>query len=321
MNTTVSIILCSYNRADHLEKTLRSFREVKVPEDWTAELILVDNASTDTTAEVMQAFDHPEMPVRVVREDKQGVNNARNRAVEKAQGQVFLFTDDDVRFPRGWIKGMCTPILQDDADAVAGGVELAGTVQRDWMTPRHRELLASTERIHAESPDRMVGANMAVGKHVFDTIPKFDPELGPGQLGLGGETLFALQMREVGFEIETAFDVVVRHYPSRSRLGREKWKEAAKKSGRAGAYRSYHWEHRQYSLPVLLAGWGYYTFRLYCSRVLDRVFSDTNSPMPIWEFHLRRRIHRICYHFREYGTSVKYNKYGLLKKSIGHYGE
>jgi glycosyltransferase involved in cell wall biosynthesis len=306
MSTMVSIILCSHNRAEHLEKTLQSLRDVEVPTDWTTELLLVDNASTDGTPEVMRAFEHSEMPVHVVREENQGLSHARNRGVDEAQGRVLLFTDDDVRFPSGWIQGMARPILNGPADAVAGGVELAEEVRKDWMTARHRELLASTERIDPEHPDRVVGANMAIGRHVFDKVPRFDPELGPGQLGLGGETLFSYQMQEAGFRIETAFNVAIRHHPDRSRLSRESWMDAARKSGRAGAYISYHWEHRRHSLPALYAGWMYYICLLYWKKSIG--WKSNNENICIQEISLRRKIERIKKHLKENGKKSKYNK-------------
>jgi len=213
--TTVSVILCSHNRAAHLKETLASLRTTDVPAGWTVEILLVDNASTDDTPAVMRAFEHPRAAVRVLQEKSRGLSHARNCGVRAARGRVLLFTDDDVRVPEGWIEGMATPILEESADAVAGGVELSAASQRAWMTVRHRDLLASTERIDPECPERMVGANMAVSARVFEAVPGFDPALGPGRLGLGGETLFSLQLRAAGFRIVSAFEVAVRHCPER----------------------------------------------------------------------------------------------------------
>ena len=64
--TTVSVILCSHNRAAHLKETLASLRTTDVPAGWTVEILLVDNASTDDTPAVMRAFEHPRAAVRVL---------------------------------------------------------------------------------------------------------------------------------------------------------------------------------------------------------------------------------------------------------------
>ena len=304
----VSIILCTYNRDEHLKETLRSLQQAEVPEEWAVELLLVDNISTDATPEVIRAFEHPEMEVRVVREEKRGCSYARNRGVSEASGEVLLFTDDDVRVPPDWVEEMATPILEGGGDAVAGGVELAEEVRADWMSPVHRSLLASTEEIDPEQPDRMVGANMAIAAGVFEEIPRFDPELGPGALGLGGETLVSLQILEAGFRIESAFDVTVEHHADPSRLTWEKWDEAAEKSGRAGAYLSYHWKQRQYSLPTLAAGWLYCTLRVWWKRVAAGFGRPSNGGMPTDELYLRRKKYRIRQHLRQYGRERKHNK-------------
>jgi glycosyltransferase involved in cell wall biosynthesis len=317
MRPTVSIILCSYNRADHLEETLQSLQYVDVPPHWDVELILVDNASTDATPEVIRAFYHPQMEVHVLREERIGLSHARNLGVAKAQGAVLLFTDDDVRFPDQWVDRMCAPIFRGEADAVAGGVELAESVQKDWMTPHHRSLLASTVRIDPNDPDRLVGANMAIASEVFETIPRFDTSLGAGQLGAGEETLFAWQIHAAGFRIKTAFDVAVTHHIDTTRLSYEAWHQLAKKTGRSDAYRSFHWEHRRYALPALYVGWAYYRVRLAWARMMNghtsnqRASNGSASGMPMWEFHLLRKIHRISYYIWEHGSLPKYERRAL----------
>lgn len=305
--TDVSIILCSYNRADHLEKTLQSLQQLEVPNDWTVEIILVDNASTDATPAVMRRFEHPKMSVQVVREAKKGLSNARNRGVAEARGQVLLFTDDDVRFPQNWIAGMARPILEDGADAVAGGVALAEHIDAEWMTSRHRSLLASTERIHPEDPERMVGANMAIAKHVFDHIPKFDPELGAGQLGLGEETLFTWQMQAAQCTIVTAFDVVVEHHPDTARLSRVSFCQMAEKAGRSEGYINYHWHGRtDWGLMELVAGLVYYRTKLGWWRVRRSLVDQVGSKRSMAEFELMKRYHRVCQHLIERRRSPKY---------------
>jgi len=315
MSTTVSIILCSYNRAEHLDNTLQSLRQVKVPDDWTAELILVDNASTDATPEVMRAFTHPQMTVRVVREEKQGLSNARNRGVAESRGKVLLFTDDDVRFPDRWIERMCVPILRGKADAVAGGVELADSLQANWMTSHHRALFASTERISRSKPDQIVGANMAIGHHVFEHIPQFDPELGAGQLGFGEETLFSWQMREVDYHIVSEFDTVVTHHPDSSRLSRESFCDMAKKSGRSEAYINYHWRHQtHWSLIGLLGGLTYFGIKLLSWRLRHWNSLQQGNLRSMEEFDLVRRFYRIRQHLVERRREPNYDRAGVSRR-------
>src|ERR1700722_14629654 len=98
-----SIIISSSNRATALEKTLRALGEVFIPTGWDAELIVVDNASKDHTADVVRASQLKNFKVRYLYESRMGKSNALNTGLAVAQGEVLLFTDDDVVPARDWL--------------------------------------------------------------------------------------------------------------------------------------------------------------------------------------------------------------------------
>jgi GT2 family glycosyltransferase len=112
---------------------------------------------------------------------------------------VLLFTDDDVHPPIDWIEYMIAPILNEEADAVAGGIRIAPALKRPWLLPEHEMWLASTEYSGCPDWHPLIGANMAVHRRVFSKVGGFDPEIGPGALGHAEDTLFSLQMRRAGF--------------------------------------------------------------------------------------------------------------------------
>lgn len=311
-----SVIICTRNRSGHLHRTLDSLADVSVPADWRAELLLVDNGSTDDTLSVVDSFEHPSMDIRVLQVPEPGKSKALNRAVEEARGEALLLTDDDVRFPKQWIEGMCRPILNDEADAVAGGVKLASSIQADWMEVRHRELLASTERIPAQDPDQFIGANVAIGRHVFDHIPQFDPKLGGGQLGNGEDTLFARQMLEAGFTITPRFDVAVEHHPDRSRISREGFCQMAEGRGRSQGHINYHWRHQtEWSVLSLLAGLVYFGTRLVWWRIRNWRTVRDRQKISTEEFDLMRRFYRVRQRLLEHGRTPKYPPRGLSPRT------
>lgn len=236
MFDSVSIIIATKDRAEHLEPTLESISQARNPDHLDVELLVVDNGSTDDTATVARRTRVPFSDQRVVREPRQGLSHARNRALTEVRGDLLLWTDDDVRVPKNWIAGMTRPIRNGEADAVAGGVRLAPHLQRPWMQPWHRAFLASSERIEDEPVDDMVGANMCFGRHVLEEVPRFDPRVGAGALGLSEESTFAHQLREAGFHIAPAFDIVVEHHFDSSRLLRSSFLSSARKLGRSMGY-------------------------------------------------------------------------------------
>jgi glycosyltransferase involved in cell wall biosynthesis len=245
MNHSVSIILCTRNRAQSLQLTLDSLNELSSP--YECELVVVDNGSTDSTGELIRAFTRSsKLPVKYISEPRKGKSHALNTGVKSSAGTVLLFTDDDVRVPSGWIEGMCHPILSGQASAVQGGIrwapDLLSICGEDSYLPK--VITSTRHKSQAELSRSLIGANMAIARSVFDQIHGFDTELGPGALGLGEETLFARQMLERGMRIAQALDIEVEHHFDAMRLTRSGLFALAAAKGRSIAFFDHHWEHR-----------------------------------------------------------------------------
>jgi glucosyl-dolichyl phosphate glucuronosyltransferase len=250
MRPSISIIIVTRNRADSLRETLKAMEQVRVPSDWEVELLIVDNGSTDHTGSVVREFANAPWTLRYFVEHRLGKTIALNSGLRIAKGEIFLFTDDDVRPCREWISGMCAPLLSGRADAVVGGIAIAPHLLRPWMKPQHRSWLASTEEISPESPNCMVGANMGFSRKVLEKVPGFDERLGPGAIGYGDDTFFGCQLREAGYVIVSAFDIIVEHHFDPSRLTAEHFRRMARGMGRKTAYIVYHWGHDHIPRPA-----------------------------------------------------------------------
>jgi glucosyl-dolichyl phosphate glucuronosyltransferase len=272
---------------------------------------VIDNASTDGTAELVKSSVVGGLTVRYVYEPRQGQSFARNAALAAARGRIIMFTDDDVRPPRDWIEGMCVPLLEGLAYAVAGGVRIAPHLMRPWMGWRHRAWLASTDTIAPDSPPVMIGANMAFSKEVLRKVPAFDTELGPGAAGFHDETLFSFQLKLAGYKIVSAFGVSVEHHFDESRLTRTNFLDTARKMGYSSAYRAHHWEHREMRRPrreLALA-----LLRLAKWRVQRwREWQDAEG-MPEWEMVLLEEVHFYRHYLTQRQRPRNYAKHGLVK--------
>ena len=89
-----TVAICTWNRAELLRQTLKSFCELRPGrDDW--ELVVVNNKCTDDTELVCHAF-ASQLPLRMIRENQQGHSVSRNRAILDAKGQYVVWTDDDV---------------------------------------------------------------------------------------------------------------------------------------------------------------------------------------------------------------------------------
>jgi glycosyltransferase involved in cell wall biosynthesis len=251
---TVSIIICTRNRAESLKPTLESIGRASVPQGWNVELLVVDNGSTDHTKSVLNETVMTNVTLRYFYEKTPGLSNARNAGIRETTGEIMLFTDDDVRVPGNWIEEMSQPILSKQTDAVAGGVVFPADIARALSQPpfsSKRSWFASTEDLSPDQPSRMVGANMAFHRRILERVPSFEVELGAGALGFHEETLFSQQLLSAGFRIMSLFNTAVEHHLDLTRLSRENLLEAARKMGRSDAFIFHHWEHHQSRLVVL----------------------------------------------------------------------
>lgn len=185
MKPDISVIICTYNRADMLRDTLGSFFSMDLDGGPTFEVIVVDNRSTDTTSEVAAKFAHQNPDhICVIREPKQGLSHARNTGIREARGDIVAFVDDDVFFDSGWLKGVAS-IFRDYPEASCLGGKSIPQFEGgrpDWVTDELLIMYGSTnsgnkikEMVYPEHP---FGLNMAFRREVFDTIGNFGIHLG-----------------------------------------------------------------------------------------------------------------------------------------------
>jgi glucosyl-dolichyl phosphate glucuronosyltransferase len=272
--TTVSVIICTRNRADSLAETLESVSRCELPAGWTGELLVVDNGSTDHTQRIVQAAPRGVLGLRTVIEPRRGAANARNRGIAETTGRIIAFTDDDVRVNASWLLALCAPIAQDDADAVQGMIVPAPHLRRPWIAGIYADALAVIEPGRAGEPQSLTSANIAFTRRVLERVPGFQPELGPGALGFGEDTLFGVLLSRAGYRLRYAHDAVVEHHFDASRLERAGFLEWAEKGGRSSAMMDVKWLGRPPKCPRLRARW----VTIKCA--LRRTFTTDAGPVP-----------------------------------------
>ena len=306
-----SVIICSSNRAAALEKTLRAFGEINVPSGWDAELIVVDNGSKDRTAEIAQATRLENFKVRYLYEDRAGKSNALNTALAAAKGEVLLFTDDDVVPAKDWLEKIAAPLLNGKYEGVIGTIQLAENLSRPWLRQDHERALAAFVG-NGRPITELIGANMGLHRSVFQHIPGFDPELGPGASGFGEETLLSWQMNQTGLRLGLVSEAMVVHHPDASRLSRAEWLKAARKRGGSLAYILYHWEHGELKRPLIRHH--YLCAKLFLRRLLQPPPPPDTEGCPPWEMSYVAEIEMCRRFLQERKRSRNYDRHGLQKK-------
>ena len=192
----VSVVICTRDRAEELSRCLASLpRQSRVPD----QVVVVDNASRDdgrTRAAALAAG------VDYVREDRPGLDIARNWGVRAATGDIVAFTDDDVRLHPRWLERLTAAFDADGVMAVTGLVlpaELETAAQLHFETywgfgRGYRPIdfgaeFFRTDRTHGcPAWEIGAGANMAFRRETFRRAGLFDERLDVGAAGCSGDS-------------------------------------------------------------------------------------------------------------------------------------
>jgi hypothetical protein len=192
---SASVVICTRDRPDQLAACLASLPQQSYRPH---EIIVVDNASSD------QRTHHVALAAGViyVREDRPGLDIARNTGVLRATGDIVAFTDDDVLLHPKWLERLVAAFDRPQVAAVTGLVlpaEIATEAQRHFETYwgfgkgyRERDFDSSSFRSHRRDTfpawEVGAGASMAFRRDVFERIGLFDERLDVGQAGCSGDS-------------------------------------------------------------------------------------------------------------------------------------
>lgn len=308
-NLLVSLIICTRNRVDSLRQTLTALGTIRIPIDWRAELIVVDNASTDDTAAFLKKISLPNMALKIVHEPRAGKSLALNTGMAESAGEIILFLDDDVIPMNDWMVKMVAAFAKTRCDAVVGKIDLAHHLHRPWLRTRYQALLGVLD--FSSGPVELVGASAGIRRSVLEKISGYDPELGPGALGLGEDTLLGRQLEAAGFKVTFVADARVYHHPEVSRLLRRAWLGAARNVGRTNAYLRYHWEHDD--INHLSIRCHLLNFKLWLRRILQTPPALDSEGCPEWELSYVWQLEMYRQFCLERRRPRNYAKFGLTK--------
>jgi len=220
----ISAIICTHNRASYLGLAIDSLLSQTYPH---YEVIVVDNASTDTTAEVVAARDDPRL--RYVYESTLGLSAARNRGGTEARGDLLAYLDDDAIATPDWLAALVATFEQDPNPTIVGGrVELIwppDTHPPRWLSPGLAESLGVFDLGDQPQAIRSAhrtprGLNYALRRSFFDSVGGFDTQLGRvGKNLLSNEELqMTQQALAAGLGVMYAPTALVAHHVAPERM-------------------------------------------------------------------------------------------------------
>jgi glycosyltransferase involved in cell wall biosynthesis len=160
----VSVIVPVFNGERHLTECLRSAVDQSLP---PFEVIVVDDGSTDRSAEIAESFGGP---VRCIRQANTGVAGARNRALAEAKGEFIGFLDHDDLWPREKLARQVEALVASpEVGIVSGRTRVLGGAIPGRDRPAEDE---------QELPEVVQLGCRLIRRSVFEQIGPFDETVG-----------------------------------------------------------------------------------------------------------------------------------------------
>ena len=276
----ISVVVCSYNRADSLKEALESLTVLKT-DGFTYEVLVVDNASKDHTPEVVKqaAATASNCQVRYIMESQPGVSFARNCGVREALGQWLVFFDDDELAEPEWLIQLLRAAEEKNVKCVGGGIHMCLIAEDGSKKEQPRNLKPWVRVMFNCTRDITEGrfynrtmtpgtGNMLVHRDIFDKIGLFRTDLVEG----GEDTDLFHRMRAAGFEAFHAPKAIVHHRVPEFRLEPKYMKLASLRMGSHVARREFR-DFNRITYPFVIIARAVQTGLLHSSRLMLAVIS------------------------------------------------
>lgn len=244
-----SIVLPTRNRRTFLARSIASL--IQQETDANFEVVVVDNASTDGTPDLLNDLSPRHKQLRRVEERVPGLLAARHRGVLETNGDILVFVDDDICADPGWLDSI-RDVFQDVSVAFAGGpsrpiyrcptpawldslwIENEDGRRCEWLS-----LLDLGEKKKRINPNFIWGLNFSVRRQALIGLGGFHPDNIPRHLQRfqgDGETGLTKQALLKGVSAVYVPSISVQHEVPPGRLTYEYMKKRAFYQGVADSY-------------------------------------------------------------------------------------
>ena len=293
----ITVVFSTFNGSQTLPTMLESLASLRSPlGGW--KLIAVDNASTDNSSKIINDYKE-RLPLTLLYQPKQGKNIALNYAIPYCEGDLIVFTDDDIIAPENWLLTYERLAQEKQNYSIFGG-----KIIPHWPNDKKPEAITQiipqgpAYAIHEENissgpttPGTVWGPNMAIRPNVFETGIRFNENVGPsvGNYIMGSETELNARLADAGYLFWFENSVAVKHQIRPEQLSPTWLAGRARRFGRHNAYKEYlrngaskaphimgvpRWRYR-----ALIEGWAMKTLG-----ILTR--NDKAMLKGLWKFNL-----------------------------------
>ncbi len=244
----VSIIICGYNSAQTITETLKHAQNQDNLSNDNWEVLLINNNSTDNTEEIARNTwdDSKGSQLRIIKEEKVGLSNARIRGVKESKFDIISYVDDDNLIPSNWVSYILT-VFKNKEVGVLGCTAIGkfDIEEPEWYQKEQHKLAFATGRIYkgddfmdVTEDGLLFGAGLTMRKEIFEKLwaknwqPLLSDRKGESQSS-GGDSELTLASRLLGYKIYFTNEISIIHWIINDRLSWERLRKVTKGFGEA----------------------------------------------------------------------------------------
>jgi GT2 family glycosyltransferase len=232
---TLTVLICTHNRRELLQRTLHYLNAARRPRGWQVHVLVALNACSDTSRDYLSRYqsDNPDgLPMAWIEEPVAGKSHALNTAIPRITSELAAFVDDDHRVDKDYLTNICVA-----AEAYPDMDLFCGRILPDWdgkephwvhdNGPYRIYPLPVPRFDQGETPIRLTpevaipgGGNLFLRTPWFARVGPFSTDLGPTGHDLeGSEDLeWILRAQRLGARVQYVPSVVQYHYVDLNRL-------------------------------------------------------------------------------------------------------
>lgn len=219
----ISVIICCYNASKRLPETLKHLAAQQTDKSLPWELIVVDNASTDDSAEVARTLWKDlgsDVSLRLVHEAVPGLTAARQAGFAEAKYEFLLLCDDDNWLNPDYLQLAYQRMLAQPEIAVLGGKGQLVFEEEPPVWMQAYCVYANGAQAHAGGParnNRVYGAGCVIRKEALQKLADadFQPILTDrkgSSLASGGDYEYCMALCLAGYAIWYDEELIFRHF-------------------------------------------------------------------------------------------------------------
>lgn len=230
-NNGISIIICTYNGADRLPKTLIHLikQEFVTQLDW--EIIIVNNGSEDNSSAVAESFWMQNrlagVEFKIIEEKQKGLSFARTAGICASQFDFVIFCDDDNWLQKNYVSLAYNIISSNTKIGALGGQSTAvsSTLLPSWFENSKENYAVGSQAIKSGdiTPRNFLwGSGIIIRKKLYQIAFKKYPSLLVGRRGellsSGEDSEICIRIIMMGFKLHYSDQLKFQHFISEERL-------------------------------------------------------------------------------------------------------